>query len=54
MINYSWCGIGQTGHGRVYKCIAILFGANEGVVYGSGIKFHFGGGGGGGVREMTL
>ena len=24
MINYSWCGISQTGDSRVYKCIAIL------------------------------
>ena len=46
MINYSWCGISQTGNGRVYKCIAILLGPTERAVYE--VWHNLGGGGGGG------
>ena len=45
IINYSWCDI---GHGRVYKCIAILLGPTERAVYEVWYSFYFLGGGGGG------
>ena len=53
MINYSWCGIGQTGDGRVYKCIAILLGPTERAVYEVWYNFYFGGGGGGGGGKSS-
>ena len=52
MINYSWCGIGQTGDGRVYKCslaqlkeLFMRFGTINLIFFGGG-----GGGGGGGGK----
>ena len=60
MINYSWCGIGQTEDGRVYKCIAMFLVPTERAVYEVWYFYYYyffwGGGGGGGKSscEMTL